>query len=133
MGLVRLVETGESRTPRPEEIHPEYATSLASSLFSPSGPLLTGCCWASRQSLRRPPSTSGSLHLDFSAPNPSHRGEDGLGVASYLGRYQGFASYFLPPVLRGRWHLGLPSGDALPLSKPLVPTYHALCLSACSI
>jgi len=39
--LAFLVETGESRTPRPEEVHPEYATGLVGSLLSPNPPLPT--------------------------------------------------------------------------------------------
>jgi len=39
--LAFLVETGEGRTPRPEEVHPEYATGLVGSLLSPNLPLPT--------------------------------------------------------------------------------------------
>ena len=39
--MVALVETGESRTPRPEKAHPRYTTGLVGSLLSFGYPLPT--------------------------------------------------------------------------------------------
>ena len=45
MPFVCMVETGESRTPRPENFPLEYATGLSSIYFSLPGPLLARVPW----------------------------------------------------------------------------------------
>ncbi len=53
-------------------------------------------------------------------PSPSRETK---GDVSRLASVDVFASYFLPLVLRDKWHLGLQSCSAPPLSKPLVPFF----------
>jgi hypothetical protein len=118
-----LVETGENRTPRPEESRPEYPTGLAGVWVSPSVPPPAEYRKAQPISLWRPPSASGLPHLDIAAPSPdpSRRGRGRRGLPLGGQGELRFASYFRHRINEGDGYLGLQSRFDLPcrtLSSP---------------
>ena len=69
-----VVETGESRTPRPEEIHAESATGLAGSFVLPEGSLPAESFQASRLNLGGPYRRPGHCTSTFRRPFSTRRG-----------------------------------------------------------
>ena len=121
--VVDLVETGENRTPRPEESRPEYPTGLFGVWVSPAVPPPTEARKASRLVLGTPHRRQGCRTSTLRRRVPTHRGEVGVDVACLLGG-QGelrFASYFRHRFNEGDGYLGLQSRFDLPcrtLSSP---------------
>jgi len=76
-----LVETGENRTPRPEEGRPEYPTGLVGVLFSPAVPPPTECRQASRCLFDGPYRRRSCRTSTLWRRSPTHRGEVKVDVA----------------------------------------------------
>ncbi len=90
-GPWRWVEAGENRTPRPERVHREYATSLFGSCFSPSNTLPTGCWKTSPLVLGSPQQAVGATasRLSDARLRPVEMRPDGRSKRCYAARATG--------------------------------------------
>ena len=119
-----LVETGESRTPRPKDALQRYATSLSGYSAFSSPKFITGKSFvrlANNLSIRCIGEHQIGTPLVGALIRSAGRVLTGRAATRRLRRILYRQLIFLPPVYRGKWHLGLQSQQGGPLSKPRVP------------